>query len=215
MSEFIDDYPNEPKEITCIVNGVEMKESDIIYEANMIFTGEYLPSAAMWCNNSGKHYISEIDKDGEGNRCFKIVRIPDPTLEEIRTRALSRVDAVTSSNILAGFDHEIDGVMLHFSYDAFDQQNFADTANVATLAMNGVAGLPTSITWNAYSDYTEETGGNLVRIEFEAADFLALYTQGALVHKATQMELGGQRKEAINDCGSIEEINTLLTEWNI
>ena len=212
-----DIYTEEQKEIIYIINGIEIKESELpeVFKEGDIFTKEYPVSAAMWCNNSGNHYISEIDKDADGNRQFIVVKVPDPTLEEIRTRALSRVDAVTSSNILAGFDYEIDGVILHFSYDAFDQQNFADTANVATLTMNGISGLPTSITWNAYSNYTEETGGNLVRIEFEAADFLALYTQGALVHKATQMELGGQRKEAINDCNSIEEINTLLIEWNM
>lgn len=94
MSEFIDDYPNEPKEITCIVNGVEMKESDIIYEANMIFTGEYLPSAAMWCNNSGNHYIAEIDKDEEGRRRFQIIKVPDPTEEEIAAQTQARYTAL-------------------------------------------------------------------------------------------------------------------------
>ena len=49
----------------------------------------------------------------------------------------------------------------HFSYDRNDQQNFADTANVALLAQMG--------------------GKNdLVRLSFAAESFLALYTGGAV-----------------------------------
>ena len=140
---------------------------------------------------------------------------PKQPIEEVRTAALSRIDSATSAAILAGFEYEIEGEVLHFSYDSFDQQNFADSANVATLTLSGVEGLPTFITWNAYRNYTAETGGELVRLTLDSSAFLALYTQGALVHKATQMEIGGQRKAVIENCTSVEEINTLLAEWNL
>jgi len=39
-----------------------------------------------------------------------------------------------------------------------------------------------------------------------------LYTAGALVHKATQMEIGGQRKEQIKQCSKIIDIQNLLSE---
>lgn len=145
---------------------------------------------------------------------------PAPTLDETRADALRKVDKAVSTAILAGFDYETapgtgTAELLHFSYDSFDQQNFADSANVATLAMSGTGGLPTSVTWNAYRNYTVDTGGELVRLVFEPSGFLRLYTTGALVHKATQMEIGGQRKEAVGAAASVEEIRALLAGWGL
>ena len=145
---------------------------------------------------------------------------PAPTLEEAKTDAVKKVDNATSVAILAGFDYETDlgtGVIeaLHFSYDSFDQQNFADSANVATLAVSGTPGLPESVTWNAYRDWTVETGGELVRLTLTPATFLELYTVGALTHKSTQMEIGGARKEAVEAAESVEAVDALLTQWGL
>ena len=148
-------------------------------------------------------------------RRFQIVAIPEPTFAEVKGDAIARIDAATSAAILAGFDYEIGGESLHFSYDSFDQQNFADTANVATLAISGAEGLPTSVTWNAYRNYSAETGGELVRLTLDPQAFLMLYTSGALAHKATQMEIGGQCKAAIEAAESVEAIQALLAEWGI
>ena len=112
-------------------------------------------------------------------------------------RKLANIDAETSAAITAGFDYEVDGEYLHFSYDASDQQNFADSANVAMLSATGLTGLPASVTWNAYKNWTAETGGELVRLNFGPADFLNLYVGGALVHKAAKMQEGGARKAAV------------------
>lgn len=212
-----DMYMEEQKETTYVLNGVEIKESEMPteFKEGDIFTGSYNPGAAIWCNNSGNHYISEIEKAEDGTRRFQVMRVPDPTLDEIRSRVISRIDSHTSSTILAGFDYEVAGEVLHFSYDSFDQANFNQTANIATLALQGVEGIPTTVTWNAYRNYTKETGGELVRIEFTAQEFLDLYVSGASNHKATIMELGGQRKAAINACTSKEEIEALVAEWNI
>lgn len=145
---------------------------------------------------------------------------PAPTLEEAKTDAVKKVDNATSAAILAGFDYETDpdtGVVetLHFSYDTFDQQNFADSANVATLAVSGTPGLPESVTWNAYRDWTVETGGELVRLTLTPATFLELYTVGALTHKSTQMEIGGARKEAVEAAESVEAVLALLAQWGL
>ena len=72
---------------------------------------------------------------------------PAPELADVRRDALARIDKATSAAILAGFDYDIDpgtgaAESLHFSYDSFDQQNFADSASVAMLAMSGTEGLP-------------------------------------------------------------------------
>ena len=124
-----------------------------------------------------------------------------PTPEEEQRRKIAQIDAETSASVVAGFDYQIDGQTLHFSYDANDQQNFADTANVATLAQMGVPGLPTTITWNGWQIERDadgrEASRTLRRIDLTMTEFLGLYTQGALTHKATQMEIGSQRKAAL------------------
>lgn len=121
---------------------------------------------------------------------------PEPTPEEKAQQELEAkiadIDHKTSALIRDGFDYEIEGETLHFSYDMFDQQNFADTANACLLAKSGVPGLPQSVTWNAY-----KADGSLVRLELDADQFLALYTAGALAHKAACMEAGGQKKAAV------------------
>lgn len=139
--------------------------------------------------------------------------------ENVRSRALSRIDSATSAAILAGFEHEVETEegkeVLHFSYLADDQQNFADTANGAILAMQGVEGLPTAVKWNGWRNHTAEYKGDLVRLVLDVQTFLGLYTGGALVHKVTQMEIGGQRKAAIEAAETVEEINALLEGWGI
>lgn len=133
---------------------------------------------------------------------------PKPTLEELKANGIARIDAATSGEILAGFDYEFAGETLHFSYDAFDQQNFSDSVNVAARALAGEQGLPRTVTWNAY-----DAGGCLKRIELGPAAFLALYTQGALAHKARCMEKGGARKAAIMEATDEASLEALLAEW--
>lgn len=145
---------------------------------------------------------------------------PAPELADVRRDALARIDKATSAAILAGFDYDIDpgtgaAESLHFSYDSFDQQNFADSASVAMLAMSGTEGLPTSVTWNAYRNHSPESGGELVRLTLDPQGFLGLYTAGALAHKAVQMELGGQRKAAAEAAESVEALRALLAGWGL
>ena len=183
------------------------------YKLNSIFIDKYPPEAAVWCGKNNAT-IEEIEPQ-DGVRRFQIVAIPEPTLAEVKADALSRIDTATSSAILAGFEYEVDGESLHFSYDSFDQQNFVDSASVATLALSGQQGLPTSVTWNAYRNYTPETGGELVRLDFTPQTFLGLYMQGALAHKGLQMEIGGQRKAAIDAAESVEAVQALLERWGL
>ena len=106
------------------------------------------------------------------------------------------IDAETAAAITAGFFYVVEGITYHFSYDTFDQQNFADTANVALLSQMGGQGLPESVAWNAYKNW-QDGKGELVRLTFTAETFLALYTVGAVAHKAARMAEGGSRKEAV------------------
>lgn len=127
---------------------------------------------------------------------------PVPTLEELKAAKKARIDAETSAAILAGFDYAVDGVTYHFSYDAFDQQNFADTANVCIMKQSGAQGLPDSVMWNAYT----VPGGELERLTFDASGFLALYAGGAMRHKNGTMQRGGERKAAVEAATTPEEV---------
>lgn len=122
--------------------------------------------------------------------------------EHVRADVRAAIDAETSADILAGFDYAIDPgtgtpETLHFSYDAFDQQNFSDTANACLMLKAGAHGLPESVTWNAY-----RANGELVRLVLTADAFLALYAGGALAHKAACMAEGGTKKAALETEGA-------------
>lgn len=125
-------------------------------------------------------------------------------LEVAKKLKIVQIDEETSKAILAGFDYTINNTVYHFSYDAFDQQNFSDTAHMCQLALSGTEGLPTSVTWNSYLK-----DGTLVQQEFNAQEFLKLYTSGAMVHKATQMAIGGQRKAAVQSATTKEELDSI------
>ena len=124
-----------------------------------------------------------------------------PTLDELKTAKAAQIDADTSAAIAVGFDYDVDGVTYHFSYDAFDQQNFADTANVCLMKQSGMPGLPDSVTWNAYTP-----DGELARLTFDAPGFLALYAGGAMRHKNGTMQRGGERKAAVEAAATAEEV---------
>lgn len=125
-----------------------------------------------------------------------------PTLEELKIAKQARIDAETSAAIAAGFDYAVDGVAYHFSYDSFDQQNFADTANVCIMKQAGMPGLPDSVVWNAYT--VPDNG--LERLAFDAPGFLALYAGGAMKHKNEAMQRGGARKAAVEAAATPEEV---------
>lgn len=164
--------------------------------------------------------LLDVEKAYNGN-WYLSDKLPVQSLDEVKVNARHQIDQETSGAILAGFDYSVDvgtgtPETLHFSYDSYDQQNFADTANMALLnltmpsSLDGGTTVPTSVTWNAYRNYTSETGGELLRLTFDAAGFLALYTGGALAHKALKMEIGGQRKAAVEDATTIEEVESIL-----
>ena len=125
-------------------------------------------------------------------------------LGEVKAAKIAKIDAETSAAIIAGFDYEVNGTPYHFSYDAFDQQNFVDTVSMCQLALAGTPGLPASVTWNSYT----VPGGELVQQTFDAASFLKLYTAGAMVHKAACMAEGGERKAKVAVAQTVEDVES-------
>ena len=142
------------------------------------------------------------DYVSEHPETLRDIPVHTPTLEELKTAKKARIDEDTSAAILAGFDYAVNGVTYHFSYDAFDQQNFADTANVCIMKQAGMPGLPDSVMWNAYTVPDDE----LVRLTFDAPGFLALYAGGAMKHKNETMQRGGERKAAVEAAATPDEI---------
>lgn len=136
------------------------------------------------------------------------------SLENVKARKLSAIDAETSSAIMAGFECEATPPdtgtpeLLHFSYDEFDQQNFADAAVSMQLATASDGGIPTTTPWNAYRNHTADSKGDLVILQLTAETFLPIYA-AALNHKATKMAEGGQRKAAVAAAQTVEDVEAI------
>ena len=93
-----DDTQPDTAEIPDIDTSFESDEGEVIvpvdwsewdeheFAEGEIFTNEYPPQAAVWCNEGGTHHIEEIEPDEDGNRRFQIVKNPEPTAEEIAQR---------------------------------------------------------------------------------------------------------------------------------
>lgn len=159
--------------------------------------------------------LMDVEQGYDGN-WYMAEYVPIQPIEEARTAALSSIDFATSKAILAGFEYEIEGETLHFSYNHDDQQNFSDTFNgIAMKKLMGIENLPETIDWNGWRNHNTNFKGELVVLTLTPDDFLNLYTQGALVHKQTHLEIGKQRKKAVENASSVDEINNLLKEWNI
>ena len=135
-------------------------------------------------------------EDGQFKSAWELM-----SLEEQKDETRRRIDRETLAAIEAGFVYAVNGANYRFSYDQFDQQNFADTAGACLMAQSGIRGLPESVTWNAYDE-----AGDLARLTFTPAEFLALYAGGALLHKAAKMDEGGTRKLAVDAAATAEEL---------
>ena len=168
--------------------------------------------ALAWAEARGINRIPDGPYDEQGESSAEglrqeLVRFGLPLgellgLEEVKAAKIAQIDAETSSAIIAGFDYEVDGTAYHFSYDAFDQQNFVDTASMCQLALSGTPGLPDTVTWNSYT----VPEGKLVQQTFDAASFLTLYTAGAMAHKAARMAEGGERKAKVEAALTVEDV---------
>ena len=78
------DIPQEEEEIIVPKDWSEWDEHE--FAEGEIFTTEYPPQAAVWCNEGGTYHVEEIEPDEDGNRRFQIVKNPEPTAEEIAER---------------------------------------------------------------------------------------------------------------------------------
>lgn len=155
-----------------------------------------------WRNGNEEHFFMEPEEQA-----------PTPTLDEVKARKLAAIDAETSAAIMAGFECVVTPPdtgtpeLLHFSYDEFDQQNFADAAISMQLA-SASGGIPTTTPWNAYRNHTADSKGELVILQLTAETFLPIYA-AALNHKAAKMAEGGRRKAAVAAAQTVEDVEAI------
>lgn len=155
-----------------------------------------------WRNGNEEHFFMEPEEQA-----------PTPTLDEVKARKLAAIDAETSAAIMAGFECEVTPPdtgtpeLLHFSYDEFDQQNFADAAISMQLA-SASGGIPTTTPWNAYRNHMADSKGELVILQLTAETFLPIYA-AALNHKAAKMAEGGRRKAAVAAAQTVEDVEAI------
>lgn len=161
-----------------------------------------------------EHLVSPVNTVVDENGTITFTPPPPEPLETVKARKLASIDAETSAAILAGFECEATPPdtgtpeLLHFSYDGFDQQNFADAAVSMQLAAAAGGAIPTSTPWNAYRGHTADSKGELVILQLTAETFVPIYA-AALQHKAAKMAEGGQRKAAVAAAQTVEEVEAI------
>ena len=99
-----------PRGVTITIGtplGIRRGVNKMTYKIGQIFEGEYTPEAAVWCNESGKAYIEEIEPQ-DGVRRFQIVKVPEPTDEEIAEQVrLERDRRIAATDYLAMPDYPL------------------------------------------------------------------------------------------------------------
>lgn len=137
----------------------------------------------------------------------------DCRLSLVKKNLYNTIDMYTTDQIEQGFDTyvAIDGkdVLLHFSYDQTDQNNFSDAANLSMISLSVDIGI-TTVDWNGYSDYTKDTGGKLVVLTLSAVEFLQLHSS-ALQHRATYTYLNKEMKMLVSSAITIEDLRTKMS----
>ena len=69
---------------------VQDEDDEMNFYEGKVFVDIYPPEAAGWCNENG-HYIEEIEKTEDGDRQFIIRKVPEPSIEEIRSHKLQEL----------------------------------------------------------------------------------------------------------------------------
>lgn len=70
------------------------------FEIGQIFSPEYPPEAAEFCNSRGDCYITELEPS-DGKRRFQIVAVPEPTEEELAAIELRKQKQLRAEKVAA------------------------------------------------------------------------------------------------------------------
>lgn len=170
------------------------------FEIGQIFTSTYPPEASVYCNARGDRYITEIEKDAEGNRRFQIVKVPDPTVDEVRAQKLSELE----QKFLAWYEQ-----------DATVTSSLGFVADSDARAMMDTTGLVTTL--EAMPAETRSTVAFM-----DASNQAHALTLEQM--KTVQLEIiqNGQSayaqkwafREAINSAETVEALNAIAVEFH-
>lgn len=164
---------------------------------------------------------------------------PLPTVQDQINDYVKQVDAWTNKKILAGFDYEVGGITYHFSYDLYDQNNFAQANSKAIMSLTlgntsedelkatygtledgslNKAALPVPLP----SEWTQVWQGHLnqdgldvaVSITFDVNGFLAL-SGAAGEHNQKHLGIGWVIKTALRGAATTDELKALVKEYEV
>lgn len=108
-----------------------------MFQIGQVFEESYPPEAAVWCNESGKAYIDELESDGDMRR-FQIKTVPAPTKEELAQSVRSQRDALIA---------ETDYLILPDYPLSEEDRAFVIRYRQALRDVPEQAGFPTEINW--------------------------------------------------------------------
>lgn len=121
--------------------------------------------------------------------------------------AIRRIDMDTNQKILAGFQHELDGVPYLFHFDECDQINFTATVTKCLLGQVDI------ITWYGYTI----PGGLRVELFLTPDVFYPLFLSGQ-AHKDICLKTGNERKTQIQELSvgtDAAVVEQLLNSWGL
>lgn len=156
---------------------------------------------------------------------------PLKTIADTKKEWINKINSIIGVEITAGFEHEVNGVMYHFSYDRDDQTNFAQAIGSANLSTTlGVAQSISSLSgasssaegsttpvptpdkwmqeWQGHKDGLSHT------LRLDINQFYALAAAGA-AHLGSKLSEGWQIKNEINSATTEEEIGSITTRYNL
>lgn len=169
--------------------------SETNFEIGQIFTDTYPPEAAVWCNSHGDRYITEIEKDAEGKRRFQIVKVPEPTVNEVRAQKLAELE----QKFLAWYEKEATVTSsLGFVADS-DARAMMDTSGLVTTLEAQPAETRSTV---AFMDANNEA--HMLTLEQMKTVQLEIIQNGQSAY-AQKWAL----REAINSAETVEALNAI------
>lgn len=168
-----------------------------MFYIGQIFSGEYPPEAAAWCNEREDCFITELAsdtaEDGEVIRKFEIVAIAPPTFDEVKKYKLGEINAVANrvlSSLTATYpDMEV---------STFDKQESEARAYVANPAT------PTPLL-SALAKARGFELSELVERVIVKADMFAVLS-GSIIGQRQALE------DRLDTCTTIEEVQAIAVE---
>ena len=160
------------------------------FTTGQIFSENYPPEAAMWCNENN-HYIVEL-KPVDGVRQFQIKEIPEPSLDEVKTQKIAALKKERDKREEAPVEYK------EKLWD-FDTKS-RDRINAAATALE--VGEANTITWTAYDDTSLE----LTIEDLKTIVAIAAIRGDALHTKYREL------RDAVFVAETIEEINSIIWE---